>query len=295
MSRLIEHLLKQRILTLFGNDFQQFVEKLYLLNYGTDFTPIIQKRDKGCDGFINGDRIVIAVYAPEKRDLRRFKTKVGDDYRKYREHWEPMYPNWQLVYNNVFTAEELQFIESLKPSAIKISVEHLLDIYKRLSWTHKRDISNYLGMDDQFFRDDILGSIVDDLIKGSTDNEDFSQDKPIYIEDKIKLNFEHERVESAKDEYHDALLYFGELKKLLFSYTDREQLALKSKIRRDYGKYSGSFSVRLDALTKEYSVQHGNDDLYIFHVRVFLLYYFEQCLIGQKTEFEKNDYTSLRE
>lgn len=293
MSQLIEHFLKQRILTLFDNDFQQFIEKLYLLKYNTNFTPIKQKRDKGCDGFINNDRIVIAVYGPEKRDLRRFKKKVGEDFEKYQEHWESKYPNWQVVYNNTFTASELQFIESLKPKTTKISVEHLLDIYRGLDWTNKRYISTYLNIDAQFFHNDILSSIIDDLIKNSDHNTDAPQESPIYIEDKIGLNFESTEIEAAKDEYQDSLLFFGELKRLLFSYTDREQLALKSKIRIGYNKYSGSFAERLRYLTEQYSMQYADDDLYIFHVRILLLYFFEQCLIGQKTEFEQNDHSSI--
>lgn len=286
MSQVTEHILKQRILTLIGNDFQQFVEKLYLLNYGTDFTPVKQKRDKGCDGFINSDHIVIAVYGPETRDLRKFKNKVREDFEKYQEYWELEYPKWQVVYNNSFTAEELQFIESLKPNTIKISVEHLLDIYRGLDWTNKRHIFTDLGIDAQFFRNDILSSIIDDLIKNSDHNENIQQVKPIYIEDKIKLNFESTDIETAKDEYHDSLLYFGELRRLLSSYSDREQLALKSKVRTDYNKYSGSFAKRLSYLTEQYAEQYKEDDLYIFHVKILLLYFFEQCLIGQKTEFE---------
>ncbi|RYX87095.1 hypothetical protein EON73_02065, partial [bacterium] len=63
---------------------------------------------------------------------------------------------------------------------------------------------------------------------------------------------------------------------------------LKRRIMNDHNKLSGSFKERLYNLTEQYTIAYGNikDDEYVKCVKSILLYMFEQCLIGRKTENE---------
>lgn len=287
MSQIINNLIEHQITNLYGNNFQEFVEYLYTICYGTDFTPIKQKRDQGCDGFLNNRKTVLAIYAPENRDLRKFQQKVGDDFAKYKANLSSTYPNWQLIYNQPFTTSEINFVVTLKSDAEKICPKHIIELVERLKWYDRRRIAQKLGIDDQLLYNDILTIILDDLLQDSTSGEPLSYSQPMYIEEKIRLNYPEEEVELAKDQYADSVFYFGLLQDLLTGYTDHERYELKTKIRRDYSGLSGTFSQRLKYLAERYSEKYKNDDAYVSGVAVVLLYFFEQCLIGKKTEKEK--------
>lgn len=288
MMRILDKLIEKNISILTDNDFQNFVEYLYILYYETDFTLVKSKRDKGSDGFLNSKKACIAIYGPEKRHLPQFQKKIRDDFIKYKTNWEHQYPNWHLVYNLSFTASEIEFVEGLKPNVEKVEPKHLLRIFQALIWVDKRNVADYLGIDGQFLQNDLLSTILDDLL---LDDKQRDKGKPLvqptYIEEKIELNFDVHDLESAKNEYYECLLYFETLRKLISSYPNNEQSALKSRILNDFRKFSGTFSQKLDNLTEYYSKKYEKDDLYVFNVRVVLLYFFEQCLIGKKTTAEK--------
>jgi len=287
MSQVLHHLIELQVKGLTDTGFQEFIEHLYMIRYGTDFTPVKQKRDKGCDGILNNSRTVLAIYAPEKRDLAKFKRKVREDFTKYQDNWASQYPNWQLVYNLSFTAEEIQYIETLKPDTQKVGPAHVLDIVRNLIWSARRRVADYLGIDDQFFHNDILVAILEDLLGGANSAQDLPPYKrPIYIMEKIEINYSQEEVEMAKDQYGDCILYFSALRRLLTGHSDEQRHALRSKIRRDYRQLSGCFRERLDYLIERYSEKYPHDDAYRFHVQVVLLYFFEQCLVGKKTQGE---------
>ena len=63
--------------------------------------------------------------------------------------------------------------------------------------------------------------------------------------------------------------------------------ALKNKVITEYGKLSGDFKTRLNNLTAALSGNHKNDQQYKYYVRVVLIYMFEICLIGKRSEAEK--------
>lgn len=289
MSLVLPHLVQQRVNSLHENRFQEFVESLYILHYGSAFTPIKQKRDKGCDGIINSPKTVIAIYGPERRDLRKFKEKVGDDFKKYEDYWMAEYPNWQVIYNLQYTSGEVEYLVSLKSNVEKIEPRHLVDIFQHLRWTDKRRIAAQLGIDDIYLNKDLVETVLTDLIESSEvlDDNDRVHTKPIYIGEKIELNYSPQDVDSAKEEYENCLLYFGMLQQSLASCNETEQASLRSRIIQDYQRFNGSFSQRLQSMTEAYAKNNRVDDIYVFFIRVTLIYFFEQCLIGTKTETEK--------
>ena len=53
MDHIFEHQIRTAIDELKENNFQDFINELLIKKYGTNFTPIKHKRDKGGDGIIN--------------------------------------------------------------------------------------------------------------------------------------------------------------------------------------------------------------------------------------------------
>jgi hypothetical protein len=190
MDSIFKHQIKLAINRLKENNFQEFVNALYIKKYGTDFTPIKQKKDKGCDGILKNGKI-IAAYAPENYRLNKFKSKTKEDYDKYVQNWRDRHPKWCLVYNGPFTAEMVGFIDSLDHGVEKVDINQIIKLIESLNWSDIRDIADYLGIDGQYFINDILQNVVDDLLKNSSKASLPSQKhKPPYIEHKIEANFD---------------------------------------------------------------------------------------------------------
>jgi len=287
MDAIFKHQITIAIDRLKNNNFQNFIDELYLKKYGSNFTPIKQKKDKGCDGIINNNES-LAVYAPEKYTLRVFKKKINEDHNNYDGNWKTKLPKWRVVYNGEFTAEMLQFVDSLEDGSKKIGIAQIINDIDGLNWVHQRSIADYLGINEQFFINDILQNVIDDLLKNAyASSGSLPSEEPIYIVDKIQLNFNSSDVENAKEEYLNSLGSMGKLKDTLKSYDDEEMAALKNKVITEYGKLSGDFKTRLNNLTELLSGNNGNDQQYKYYVRVVLLYMFEICLIGQRVEAEK--------
>jgi len=297
MNSTTEKIFKLHIESLKGTNFQLFIEKLYTICYEGNFTRILQKRDKGCDGILNG-RTVMAVYAPEKHSLDSFKRKIKNetpgkegDFDKYTKYWQKDYPGWQIVYNGEFTAEMAQFARSLKRDAELLGLQHLLELINRQYWGHIRVLADYLDIEQEYIVKDIFDQIVRDLLKECKPASPPKYLSPLYIKEKIPLNFTGEDIEKMKDEYHDSLKYFHNLQTILKPYGENNDdlSALKNKVRMDIEKYPGKFKKKLHHLTEQYSEKSKHDDLYKLFVRVFIIYLFEQCILGKKTGREKKN------
>ena len=81
--------------------------------------------------------------------------------------------------------------------------------------------------------------------------------------------------------------YFAQLKDVLKLYQDFEIDSLKTKVSSTYNKLAGDFKTRLNNLVDLLSERNKNDDYYVMFLRIVLIYFFEICLIGKKTESEK--------
>jgi hypothetical protein len=162
----------------------------------------------------------------------------------------------------------------------------------KLSGGKKRRVGEYLKIDKEYFTKDYLIEILDNLLKGSDFyDENVLYEKVIYTPDKITLNYRQSDVEGVLNEYkiffEDGV--FNNIENILQGYDDEEQNRIKIKILCDFNdKTSSSFKERSKTLTEFYLGRYStNDDDYLFFIRAVLIYFFEQCLIGKKTEAEK--------
>ena len=277
-----------QIACLYDSRFQDFIDCLYATSYGPSFVPVLQKHDKGCDGLIPSTGTAISVYAPQNYTLGAFKRKAGDDFHKYEKNWASEYPNWQYLYNGEYTAEAQNYLRSLKADVTLMSRTHLAGLIDRLSWANKRRIASYLRIDEQYVIHNVLDEILDDLLtRSETEAESRRWESPVYVGDKIAINYSPSDLDTAMRQQEECMPYFGILQRLLAQLTPTDLASLKSRIANDYLGLDGDFAKRIFRLTQQYSEKYPGDDTYEFCSRVVLLFLFEQCIIGRRTATEQ--------
>ena len=295
-----------QIKSLRGFDFQHFIRELYLVKYGEHgFTVLRDTKDKGCDGIIEGEQRVIACFGPQeisntKKRQREFDNKVEGDYNEYENNWKSQYPNWSFIINHEIDPHYDIKAKSLYEKANIIGITQILSIVENLKSYQRRKIGKYLNIESEYLTSDYIGEILEDLLKEDDTNSDGISYKPkslIEINDKIDINYNDNDIEEVKNEY-GLLLEEGtliEIAGILHGYEDDEISKIKKRVIYDYGTKTGEFKSRLDLLTEHYLVKYSdeNDDDYLFYIRAILIYFFEQCLIGEKTKVE-NDITTSR-
>lgn len=283
METILDYQIQTAIERLKGSNFQSFIEHLFLMMCGDRFVCVKNKHDAGCDGIIDGEKI-ISVYAPENHDLRLFRIKVESDYNKYLNNWRIRYPKWMMVYNGEFTAKKLEFIDALDKTAEKWDIKQIVYQINQMPWSKIRKISLFLGIDEIFFINDLIKTVIDDLLKIMDVNftkDELTEERPPYILNKIKLNYVDEDIQGALTEYEETIPFRNRLKSVLNSYSDSEISKLKVYIIQHYNILGGDFKTRLNHLTDILSERNKNDDEYKNYVRVILIYCFEICLIGE--------------
>ncbi len=294
MNSPLQNKFKIQIETLTGFDFQDFIAELFLLKYGsTGFTVLRKKKDKGCDGIIVSEKQIIACYGPVDNDQKKFDKKADEDFEDFKNHWQSKFPNWLFVVNHEVKPAQVNKIESLKEGTPLVGIKGILSIIDELDGFHKRKLAKYLNIDGEFLAKDFLKEIFDDLLKNSNSVEPRKEYyKPIYITDKVKLNFDEVDIQVVLDEYDIVAEYFRDIQDLIYGYEDDDIDKIKHKVVFDYSLTNGVFKDRFNSLSILYMSKYSaDDDEYRFYVRAFLIYIFEQCLIGRKTDTE-NDITA---
>lgn len=285
-----------QIKTLTGFEFQDFIVELFLQKYGpTGFTVLRKTKDLGCDGIIVSKKQVIACYGPVDSDQKKFDRKVNDDFDDFKNNWQSRFPDWMFVVNHDVTPLQINKIEALKKGTPLLGLKGILSIIDELNSYQKRKLAKYLNIEDEFLAKDYLKEILEDLLKNSSSIEPRKEySKPIYIKDKVKLNFNIVDIQNILDEYDIVAEYFSDIQDLFYGYEDEDIDRIKHRVVYDYSQTNGVFMDRFNTLTKLYLSKYSidTDDEYRFYVRALLIYVFEQCLIGNKTETENDTSTS---
>lgn len=286
MDPILRGMFEQAISQLSQRPFQSFGEKLFLKYYKNRFEVLKDKRDEGCDGIID-NKIIVAMYSPENYNLAKFKKKVTGDFESYSVSWKKDYPDWIFVYGGKITAQGRKHLDKYIKTSTPLSIDNLLEMISELNWNEIMDLARELKMNLEIIPYSVLRCIVEDLSKDKY-AENILSEKAIYIEDKIKINFKKNDIDSITEEYEKILPEITKLGKVLAEYSEKDNLALMNKILKNYNLLSGDFKNRMNDLTRILSEAHEEDDMYCFYVRVIVMYLFERCLIGKKTEEEKN-------
>jgi hypothetical protein len=305
MDRALRANMKELIKAKRGFEFEAFVHEFHLIQYGDLYQPTRERKDDGAEGLIISSRTIIAAYAPDAYDEKKFLKKINDDFGDYIKKWAKDNPNWNMFYNNALAPEQLRVADSLKSLAeskfltvdavIIKGIDQIIHIIERdFTNTQQRQLANYLSIPKELLIFDHIRSIIDDLIRSSgIDRNNIEYKIEINVGDKIKLNYTEADVRNAEEEYID-LTTDGTLKKIwgIISTYEPEQInSLKLKIKREFNDQNGSFKEKINLLTQKYLDKYasGQDDDFEYYTRALLVYCFEQCMIGEKIIKEKED------
>ncbi len=298
MDKLLKNAFKMQIQSKEGFDFEEFIDELFLLKYGVDnYVPIRRNKDKGNDGTILPEKKILACYGPRKYSKTDFETKVlgavnkEGDFEKYQKNWKDKFENWEMYVNHEVSPEQFTIIQALDGNTSIKGIDQILTIIDELVSSKKRKLATFLGIEN-FFIQDYIQVIIDDLLNASSEEDKvlhFDMKSLVPPKSKIELNFKQEDWEGINTEMVLVMAEFNTISNILAGYNDDEINTLKRRIINDYNKLSGSFKERLYNLTDQYTLAYGNikDDEYMKCVKSILLYMFEQCLIGRKTENEQ--------
>lgn len=292
MDTPLKNILRSQIGALTGFSFEDFVRDLFLMRFGSEsFTPMRHVRDKGCDGIFTDQRRIIACYGPTAYEKRDFEVKADGDFGLYREHWEENYENWGMVVNHSLSPDQPIKVEGLKARSTILGSEQLVFIiHDELCGAKRRKVARTLRVEEEYIATDFFKEILEDLLGSQQETGDeIPYERPMYIGEKITLNFDSSDVDAATNDYELSILGFQSLRNIIGSYEDSEITCIKHRIISDYQRYSGQFKERLSQMTEQYLAKYSGeeDDEYRHHIRTILLYHFEQCLIGKKTPSER--------
>ncbi len=290
MDNILREVLKTRIKGLKATAFQDALDRIFLCIYGeNDFQRVKQKHDGGSDGIVK-NATILAAYAPEIYSLNNFKKKIKEDFESYKNNWESTHNKWQVVTNLESTAKMIKFVNDLKDGSTIICIERLLQKIADQTWTVKKAIFHALDIPEHYITYDVISTVIEDLIQISGQEEPFKPyEKPAYIQDKIELNVSLEHQPSFVDEYEESLAIFPRVASVIKSKSQDSVAAIRSKVRSTFTSLSGSFEQRLNQLVDVMSEGKSRDDYYRCNMRVIMIYFFEQCLIGIKPKSEAND------
>ncbi len=281
MDNNLRRTFKASIITINGSEFHNFVSRLFLLHFGVNFDSVKQKRDRGCDGIIDRKKIV-AVYGPSivNKNLKEFKKKSSADYDKYKQNWEKDYNDWCFVYNGECTADRINHLRNLKADVIIYDLNQILEMISKLSFPKFRELANLLGISIEYYRNDILKQITEDLIKTPKINVDYSIRNPKDIEEKIKKNYDKEDHSLIRKKHEIAFTDIEALKVLLKAYDDTDISAMKMRILDLFERFEGNFKEKMK-IVKEVLCDEYKNSKFNYFVEVILLYLFESCIIGE--------------
>jgi len=307
MKTPLQNLFEIQVKALTGFNFQDFVVKVFQYKYGeTAFTDIRPQKDKGNDGIIETEKRVIACYGPEEtqntsKRQKDFAKKAKADYLQYQLHWEMNYPNWSIVINHKIDPNYDSIVKKMSTKATVIGISQLLVIIDNLKNYQRRKLGLYLNIGKEYLASEYLQHFLDDLLNETTtpsSNIKYDLKSHVSLSLKFKLNFNDNDLSEANIEY-EHLAESGGLKNVenLFSaYDDEEIDKMKNRIIYDFCHLTkGKFKHRLQQLTEHYLTRYSvdKDDDYLYLIRAVLIYLFEQCLLGNKIEKEKdNDFTT---
>lgn len=300
MNKPLTNLFELQIKSLTGFDFQDIVIKIFQYYYGiTDITDIRQQKDKGCDGIIESEKRVIACFGPKEnmntiKRQKEFISKSNSDFALFVQNWQINYDYWSIVINHVIDPFYDLHVKSLNSNTSVIGLKQIINMLENIKGFQRRQLGEFLRIDHEYFANDYIKEILDDLLKEDGDYGADIKYKPkelSQIAAKIELNFSNNDIQEINTEYEEFLLQglFSQIRSIFYGYEDNDISKIKIRVIADLNqKTNGNFKEKLNQLSDFYieKYSHSSDDEYLYYIRGLLLYLFEQCLIGMKTKGE---------
>lgn len=298
IRNILQYQLRQQISSLTGNDFQEFVVELMFHRYGSDgFIALRRVKDGGADGIIPSKSAVIACWGPDSQApskvKKAFEKKAQADYESYKENWQTTHPTWIVAINREPAPQEIQFVQRLQAGSQIIGIDAILHIINNeITCASRRKVLETLKISTDLLSADVVSGLLEDILKNADGTGTVEYTAPLYISDKILINFAPHEADTVEQEYSDLQEeYFSAIADAFVAFDDEEKKRIKRRIVSDYVIANGdSTSAKMTALTLQYLAKYSSfeDVEYREMIRALLFWVFEQCLIGIKTNSEQS-------
>lgn len=315
-SKQLETAIRDKIKLVDGKQFQQLFWNIEMLRYADLQTPKMQ-HDLGNDGYSIGARIFFACYGPEsvKYDNAATVIKMDTDYKSFCKNWKNkhVFTKWVFVTKDNLMGKPHQKLVDLnrEQDGVDKEIWGLEQIVREALCLDEKNIIRifdlppaYLQKENNEKRDfGIIGEIFDSLFKEKIQAADVevikNSDHYTSLSEKLPLNFSGKELDMAKE----MVVRNWERKALVERYVSDESTvaggrvdALIDMVQSDFRRIKGANhhevpieSVEIiENLAREYvsSDKQSNPD-YIAGSRAIILYFFELCFLGDKTDKEK--------
>ena len=289
--RTLTDILKSIIGQAVGLAFNDIVDNIFSIIYEKDYRSIKQKTDLGSDGIIEGEKICLACYAPERYDRKRFEKKVGEDYAKYEENYKKLGYKWLFITNRELLGGMITHIHSIDSSSDIWGINELINLILNSSPSKRRVIlSDVFSLDREIIEFDFIEEVINEFIakfKEETGNYKPQYNPPADLYSKIKLNFTEDDIDTVILKFTNFYIdHAGVLQKSLKALGNEFVSHLKMMVLREFQMLNKDldFRDRFYTLVDRFSSKYPADQEYKNYVELILLYFFEQCLIGNRLE-----------
>jgi hypothetical protein len=296
-----------------GDSFQDFCDRLCMVLYPNDYTPVRAAGPHGDtknDGYCPKARVFCQAHATRGEEVAKTKNKIANDLSGCVSQHSNI-KNWIYLTNDTLIGEVEQFIdEELRPKYSSIVIE---------TWGHKKIVDAILGFSEEEIEKisglnlglalteyDVLGqiednetSIVDTIFRNVLNDietgvgDKYTYSESIKIVEKIQINFISTQERNSVSEY----FRFAYRKYKLIQ--DRVQLE-KPEVQNDlhadiferYSKLKTQNLSNIEILDKLFTdyVPSGyeENETYKNLSKAYVLFFFEDCTIFEKTAGERN-------
>jgi hypothetical protein len=314
-NKALETIIREKIKVADGKQFQQLFWDIMILRYSDLQTPRMQ-HDLGNDGYSIKEKTFFACNAPEsvKYDNANTVDKIDKDYKSFCDNWKSKnaFDKWFFVTKDNLMGQPHQALVDLNGNGDGVQKGNwgIEQIVREALCLEKADISRIFQLDGTYFQEAIneekdfgIISEVFEFIFASkipqANNDAISQaDGYVNLSEKLTLNFTEKELESARE----MVVRNWERKALVERYLMDENErnpgridALVDMMQSDFREIKDVQnhntpvdSVRvIEVLAKRYldGSKQSNPD-YVACSRSIVLYLFELCFLGKKTDRE---------
>ncbi|WP_456480106.1 hypothetical protein [Nautilia sp.] len=296
----LEKEIKLLIYELTGAEFENFIVKVYKIEYGNDFIKIKPDGNIGDlanDGYICGE-LLIQVYSPETPKASEAINKISHDYERAKKYWD--FKEWHFVYNDKFrgipTRVALHVEKLNKNENIELKLISSEDIIDKILLLAKEKpykiwaLINYNKEIENFDDFEILSSVIDYL---ATQYEIKNSDIEFYnfanrdflpgTHKKIEINIKDE---SFKDFFTKIVLHSKYIINQYQNYINTELETIGNHIKKLYNTFKefGAEQAIIEihkSLKNELLKNHMYDKNIDLACWVIIGYFFDICDIGE--------------
>jgi len=314
-SKQLETAIRDKIRLSSGKQFQQMFWDIMVLRC-LDFQTPRMMHDKGNDGYSIMEKNFFSCYATEeiKYDNDGTVKKMTDDYESFCKNWisKNYFEKWVFVTKENLMGKPHQKIVDLNMLADGVAKENwgMEQVVREILCLEIKDIVRILDLDDFYLEGSVneekdfgvIGEIFEHMYskKINAPNIDSikKSDNFISLIEKIPLNFSGEGLETAKE----MIIRNWEHKVVVEKYVEEESRINPSRVESLIDMVQSDFrvvresdhhgvaieSVRvIEALAKKYlPIEKQSNPDYVAGSRAVVLYLFEMCYLGKKTDDE---------